>query len=202
MLHVTFMGGAEIELPELDNIVITVWGGTEIKMPTLAEKIVRLHRMKLEKGSASDVVRRTNVITLMGGTAFKHPTVAREIEEMCRLRDSGLISDSQLRDLWHDVIRTGTVDIFETFTMMGGAASEMPGRKEELKALDHLALKGILSASEAADLRRIIQGEDFIEHRDLQIQQKLRLLLLPPGAEDPVMLPSWRAPAHKLNTLE
>src|SRR5687767_5093083 len=146
MFFFTIWGGAEVRPKDPDNIVVTVWGGTDILLPTLAEKILRLKKAAQDDDDLPDAaIRRTNVITLMGGTIYKTPTHAREIEQMRHLRDSGSISEQELSQFWEEVIRRDDLDHFESLTVMGGAGYEAPSRKEELKDLDRIASRGIIT---------------------------------------------------------
>ena len=191
MLHLTFMGGSEVRLKEADNIVVTFWGGTEIKMPTLAEKMIFIRQAKKDDREFTDCARRTNAITLMGGVAFRTPTLAQEIEEMSQLRDSGLVDESEMRELWQLAIQLPTFDLIETFTIMGGAGEEKPSRKDELRSLDSLVIKGIISAPDAEDLRQLIEGKSDAS-RTTAIQEKIRNLLFPPARRTLVALPSMK----------
>jgi hypothetical protein len=185
MFFFTIWGGAEVRPKDPDNIVVTVWGGTEILLPTLAEKIVRLKKAKTDYGEITDsVIRRTNVITLMGGTVYKAPTLAKEIEQMKQLKDSGGISDAEMLQLWQEAIRREDLDVFESLTIMGGCGDEPPGKKEELKDLDRIATRGIISAGEHAELRELLEKKQLIGSEDLQ--QKL-LRMTQPSPEFPVL---------------
>ncbi len=182
MLHLTLMGGSEVRLKEQDNIVVTVMGGTEILMPTLAEKMVYLRRMKREYGSELESAsRRTNVITLMGATVGMIPTMGREIEELIQLRESGMMSNEELVQLWHEVLEKGDLDVIEYVTIMGGAGEERPGKKAETAALDRLVLRGILSGDEAEEVKQMLMSKDFSGMKSGPVQEKLRTLLFPSG---------------------
>src|SRR5687767_4276604 len=147
MFFFTIWGGADVRPKDPDNIVITVWGASDIYLPTLAEKMLRLKKVKVDEGEITDsVIRRTNVITLMGGTVYKKPTLAREMEEMKQLRDSGSIPDHEMLELWQEAIRREDLDQFESVTIMGGAGEEAPSRKEELKDLDRIVARGVISS--------------------------------------------------------
>ncbi len=180
MLHFTFMGGSEVRLKEQDNIVITVMGDTEILMPTLAEKIIFLKRIKKEQGSdLENVSRRTNVITLMGATLTKMPTIGREIEELFNLRESEMMSDEELIQLWREVLEKDDFDVIENITIMGGAGDEMPGKKEEMASLNRLVLRGILSGEEAESMKEAIESKNFSGLKSQSFQDKIRNLLIP-----------------------
>jgi hypothetical protein len=180
MLHLTLMGGAEVRLKEQDNIVITVMGGTEIVMPTLAEKIVYLRRMKKEHGTNLEhAIRRTNVITLMGATVTKIPTIGREIEELLNLRESGMMSNEELSQLWCEALEKDDLDVIENITVMGGAGDEMPDEKTEMLAIDRLVLRGVLSGTEAEEIKEAIDSGDFSGFKTPVLQDKIRNLLLP-----------------------
>lgn len=175
MFFFTIWGGAEVRPKDPDNIVVTVWGGTEILLPTLAEKILRLKKAKTDYGEITDsVIRRTNVITLMGGTVYKAPTLAREIEQMKQLKDSGSISDAEMIQLWQEAIRREDLDVFESLTIMGGCGDEPPTKKEELKDLDRIVARAIISPAEHAEFRQLLEKKQGISHEDLQ-QKLLRL---------------------------
>ena len=175
MFFFTLWGGAEVRPKDPDHVVVTVWGGTDILLPTLAEKIVRLKKAKTDYGEITDsVIRRTNVITLMGGTIYKAPTLAREIEQMKQLKDSGSISDNEMIQLWQEAIRREDLDVFESLTIMGGCGDEPPGKKEELKDLDRIVARGIISAAEHAEFRELLERKQSISNEDLQ-QRLLRL---------------------------
>jgi hypothetical protein len=197
MFHLTVMGGADVRLKEPDNIVVTFWGGTEIKLPTLAEKIIRIGKAKQEGRELNDAIRRTNVITVMGGTSFKLPTIAQEVEEMFQLRDSAVFTAEELDELWQETIRQDTIDILETFTVMGGAGEELPSRKEEVAAFERLLMKGILLPEELADLKSLLQSASSAPVRALQVQEKLRSLLLP-ARRNPVFRPLLNFPERNL----
>jgi hypothetical protein len=199
MLHFTFMGGAEVRLREQDNIVITVMGGTEIKMPTLAEKIITWRRLRKEHGAnLENAARHTHVITFIGGTITKIPTLGREIEELFQLRESGMMSNDELSELWYEVLE-GSIDVIENLTIMGGAGDETPNKKEEIAAIDRLILTGILSGEEAQELKNAIESKNFIGFKSEIIQKKIRNLLLPPGL---YTLSTSRNPLSKSNQLE
>jgi hypothetical protein len=189
MFFFTMWGGAEVRLKDPDNIVVTVWGGTSIALPTLAEKIARLKKVKQEEGEITDaVIRRTNVITVMAGTAYKVPTLAQEIEQMKQLKDSGSIPEREMYELWQEAIRREDLDQFESLTIMGGAAQEVPGRKEELKDLERIAMRGIITAEELEDFRSLLQkdsggGNERVQERLLRLLQPVSSL--PPAVEPP-----------------
>jgi hypothetical protein len=175
MFFFTIWGGAEVRPKDPDNVVVTVWGGTDILLPTLAEKIVRLKKAKADYGEITDsVIRRTNVITLMGGTIYKAPTLAKEIEQMKQLKDSGGISDAEMIQLWQEAIRREDLDVFESLTIMGGCDYEPPGKKEELKDLDRIVTRGIISTADHAEFRELLEKKQGISNEDLQ-QKLLRL---------------------------
>lgn len=177
MFHLTFMGGSEVRLKEQDNIVVTIWGGTEILLPTLAEKIIRVKKAKDQYGEINDsVVRRTNVITLMGGTVMKSPTLASEIEEMVNLRDSGMVSEGELLDLWREVIKRDDLDILETLSIMGGTGEEKPSKKEEMDSLKRIAGRGLISSEELEDLKEMLSSGSS---KTVAVQERLRSLVLP-----------------------
>ncbi|HEY4492903.1 MAG TPA: hypothetical protein VI958_12950, partial [Acidobacteriota bacterium] len=111
MFHLTLMGGARVRLTEPDNLIITVWGGTEIYLPTLAEKMLRIKKVRAEDLPDDYLFRRANVITFQAGTVFKRPTLAREIEEMMRLRE--VLSEKEARGLWQEAMQTEDLDQFE-----------------------------------------------------------------------------------------
>jgi hypothetical protein len=175
MFFFTMWGGAEVRPKDPDNIVITVWGGTSILLPTLAEKIARLKKVREDEGEITDaVIRRTNVITVMGGTAYKIPTIAQEIEQMKQLKDSGSIPEQEMFELWQEAIRREDLDLFESLTIMGGAANEVPGRKEELKDLERIATRGIINGRELEDFRALLQknvtgGTEEMQNRLLRL---------------------------------
>jgi hypothetical protein len=180
MLHLTLMAGAEVRLKEQDNIVITVMGGTEIVMPTLAEKIIYLRRMKKEHGAnLENAIRRTNVITLMGATVTKMPTIGKEIEELLNLRESGMMSNEELTQLWCEALEKDDMDVIENITVMGGAGDEMPDEKTEMLAIDRLVLRGVLSGTEAEEIKEAIDSGDFSGFKSPVLQDKIRSLLLP-----------------------
>jgi hypothetical protein len=180
MFHLTLMGGSEIRLKELDNIVITVMGGTDILVPTLAEKIIYLRRLKQEYGSElRSATRRTNVITLIGATVTKIPTLGREIEELMRLRESGVMSDEELMNLWYEVLEKDDLDIIEHITIMGGSEEEVPGKDEEIAALERLVLCGLLSPEEFDEIKQILTSKNYSGPKSQPIMEKLRSLLLP-----------------------
>ena len=177
MFHLTLMGGSQIRLKEQDNIVVTVWGGTEILLPTLAEKIIRIKKVKDQYGEINDsVVRRTNVITLMGGTAMKSPTLASEIEEMVKLRDSGMVSEGELLELWGEVMKRDDLDILETLSIMGATEEDKPSLKEEIQSLTYIAGRGLISAQELEDLKLML---DRGASKPVPVQERLRSLLFP-----------------------
>ena len=179
MFFFTIWGGAEVQPKDNDNIVVTVWGGTDILMPTLAEKMIRLKKAKEESGEITDsVVRRTNVITLMAGTIYKTPTLAKEIEQMRQLKDSGSLTDQEMLQLWQDAIRRDDLDIFESLTIMGGVEEGHPSRKEELKDLDRITARGVISNQERDEIRMLIEkrpeaGNDVIQEKILRLIQPL-----------------------------
>jgi hypothetical protein len=178
MFFFTIWGGAEVRPKDPDNIVVTVWGGTDILLPTLAEKIVRLKKAKVDYGEITDsVIRRTNVITLMGGTVYKAPTLAKEIEQMKQLKDSGSISEAEMIQLWQEAIRREDLDVFESLTIMGGCGDEPPNRKEELKDLDRIAARGIISAAERTELRALL--EKNLHAGSEELQEKLLRMVQP-----------------------
>jgi hypothetical protein len=182
MLHVTLMGGASVRLLEQDNIVITVWGATEIPMPTLAEKIIYLHRMKQEHADyLENAIRRTNVITLMGATLVKVPTIGKEIEDLFNLRESRMMSNEELSELWWRALEKDNLDVIEYVTIMGGAGDEMPDKKEEIAAIAQLVLRGVLSGEEAESIKEAIKSEDYSGMKSISIQDKIRNLLIPPA---------------------
>lgn len=177
MFHVTFMGGSQVRLKEQDNIVVTFLGGTAILHPTLAEKIVRLKKAKDQHGEINDsVVRRTNVITVMGGTVMKSPTLAGEIEKMVHLRDSGLVSEDELLELWREAIKRDDLDVIETLTFMGGTSEAKPSKKEELDSLKHIAGRGLISSEELEDLKQMLSGGSL---KPIAVQERLRSLMMP-----------------------
>ncbi len=178
MFFFTIWGGADVRPRDPDNIVVTVWGGTEILLPTLAEKIVRLKKAKADYGEITDsVIRRTNVITLMGGTVYKFPTLAKEIEQMKQLKDSGSISEAEMYQLWQEAIQREDLDVFESLTIMGGAGEERPGKKEELKDLDRIAARGIISGQEHQEFRDLLEMKSSLSNHELQ--QKLSNMIQP-----------------------
>jgi hypothetical protein len=178
MLHVTFMGGAEVRVKEPDNLVITFCGGTEILMPTIAEKIIYLNRMK-NRSDSDEKIRRTHVITMMGATVLKFPTLGREIKEMIELRESGMFTDEQLADLWREVLQMDDLDTFEFFTLMGGAGDEYPNKGEDVAALKKLLIMGIINQDELNQFEAMIRGKDY-SFRELPALDKFREILLPP----------------------
>jgi hypothetical protein len=191
MLHVTLMGGAEVRLKEEDNIVITVMGATEILTPTIAEKIIYMRRMKKDRSKYPDnATRRTNVITLMGATVTKLPTIGKEIEELFDLRESGMMSNDELSELWCDVLEKDDFDVIENITIMGGAGDELPPDEEEMNAIDRLVMKGVISGDEAEEIKDAIKSQDFSGIKSKVIQDKIRYLLIPPPA--PYKLSSTR----------
>lgn len=180
MLHLTLMGGSEVKLKELDNIVVTIMGGTEILVPTIAEKILFLKRLKREHGSElRSASRRTNVITLMGATVTKVPTLGREIEELMQLRESGVMSNEELMKLWYEVLEKDDLDIIEYVTIMGGSGEEVPDEDEEIAALERLILCGLLSPEEFDEVKKILSSENYSGPKSLPIMEKLRSLLFP-----------------------
>lgn len=191
MFFVTFCGGSQVRPKESDNIVITMWGGTEIMLPTLAEKMMRIWNAKSHKGEIDDsAIRRTNVITLMGGTVYKSPQLGREIEDMMSLKDSGLIPEAELIDLFREALQREDLDQFESMTIMGFSGDEKPSVKEEIAALESIATKGFLSASEFQDLKALIRKEELPVLKGEKMQQKLRSLLYPvPRTAD------WKSPS-------
>ena len=176
MFHFTICGGSEVQLKEEDNIVVTIWGGTDIALPTIAEKMMRIK--KHDANPSYPLERRANIITFMGGTAYIKPTMAREIEEMVQLRDSNAISNEELLHYWKRAIEEQDLEIFDTITIMGGAGEEKPGRRAELKAMERLCLKGLVSSEELETFESMLHGE-FPEKVDF-LQRKLRELLQPP----------------------
>jgi hypothetical protein len=180
MFHLTLMGGSEVRLKELDNIVVTVMGGTEILVPTIAEKILYLRRLKQEYGSElKSASRRTNVITLMGATVTKIPTLGREIEELVQLRESGVMSNEELMKLWFEVLEKDDLDIIEYVTIMGGSGEEVPEEDEEIAALERLVLCGLLSPEEFDEVKQILTSENYSGPKSRPIMEKLRSLLFP-----------------------
>ena len=178
-------GGAEVRPKDPDNIVVTIWGGTLILLPTLAQKIMRLKQAKAEHGEINDsVIRRTNVITVMAGTAYRLPTIAQEIEDMKQLKDSGSIPQSELIELWREAITREDMDQFESLTLMGGAGEEAPSRKKELKDLDRIAARGVISARERDELRGLLE-KNAIASGSEQRQETLRSLMEPVPAYAP-----------------
>jgi hypothetical protein len=176
------MGGAEVQLKEQDNIVITVMGGTEIQMPTLAEKIVTWRRIKREHGANFEsAIRHTHVITFMGATVMKMPTIGKEIEELFQLRESGMMSTDELAQLWYEILERNDIDVIENLTVMAGAGEEFPDEDEEIAAIDRLVIIGILSGEEAQELKDAIESENFSGFKSTTIQNKIRNLLMPPG---------------------
>ena len=173
-------------------MIVTVWGGAEVSLPTLAEKMIRAK--KHEKApDAYPLEHRANVITFMGGTVWQKPTVASEIEEMLRLKSSGLISDEEMLHLWQVVTEEGEMDIFETITFMGGAGEDKPSRRVEVKAMENICMKGMISKEELEEFQNMIQGE-FSANTGF-LQEKLRQLMLPSApppelSRDRVRLPS------------
>ena len=175
MFFLTFCAGAEVRPREQDNVVITMWGGTEIILPTIAEKMMRIKKIKAEYGEINDsVIRRTNVITIMAGTVMKTPTLAKELEGMIQLRSSGAISAAEWNSIFHEALRRDDLDQFEALTLWGGFDEERPNLKEELKDLRMLASRGLISASEADELEKMLR----VEPSTHQIQQKVNDLLL------------------------
>jgi hypothetical protein len=194
------MGGSEVRLKEQDNIVITVMGGTEIQMPTLAEKIMTWRRTKKERGKdLENALRHTNVITFMGGTVTKIPTIGREIEELFHLRESGMMSNDELTQLWYEVLERD-FDVIENITVMGGSGEEIPEEEEEIVAIDRLILIGILSGDEAQELKDAIESENFSGFKSEMVQNKIRNLLLPPSLYS--LSSSRNNPLLKSNQLE
>jgi hypothetical protein len=180
MFFFTIWGGADVRPKDPDNIVVTVWGASDIYLPTLAEKMLRLKKVKVEEGKITDsVIRRTNVITLMGGTIYKKPTLAREMEEMKQLKDSGSISDDEMLELWQEAIRREDLDQFESVTIMGGAGEEAPSRKEELKDLDRIVARGVISSRERDELRSLL--DKSVTTSNEEVQQRLFSLMQPSG---------------------
>lgn len=176
MFCITFMGGSEIRLQEQDNIIVTVWGGAEVLLPTVAEKMTRIKKNEKDP-AACPTERRANVITFMGGTVWKKATVAREIEEMLQLTSSGLISDDEMSYLWKRVTEEGDMDIFETITFMGGAGEQKPTRREEIKAMERICLKGMISKEELEEFKRMMEGE--FSSKTGFLQEKLHRLMTP-----------------------
>jgi hypothetical protein len=177
------MGGSEIRLRDDSNFIITIMGGTDILLSTMAEKILRLKKAQAEWSSGgSAAVRRTTVITFMGGTALKVPTIAQEIEEMMKLRESGAISEGELLRLWQEVIRSGELDVIDTYTLMGGTGEERPSTRKELRDLGRIAAKGLLSPAEFQEMQAMLKGEWSPQMRMSLLQQKIRTLLLPPSS--------------------
>jgi hypothetical protein len=195
MFFFTIWGGSEVQPKDPDNIVITVWAGTEIALPTLAEKIIRLKKARQDYGEITDaVVRRTNVITVMGGTVYKPPTLAKEIERMKQLKESGSIPEKEMMQLWQEAIRREDMDLFEALTIMGGVGEEYPSMKEELKGLDLICSRGIISTEERDDLRDLLEKKQSF--RSDEMQKQLHELLWPsrevdcfPGAQTQSALP-------------
>ncbi len=187
MFFFTIWGGAEVRPRDPDNVVVTVWGGTEILLPTLAEKMLRIKKVKTDTGEITDaVIRRTNVITLMGGTTYRKPTLAREIEEMKEIKESRSIPESEMIDLWQEVLRREDMDLFESLTIMGGCGDDVPGLKVQLKDLNRIASRGIISSDEKKELRALLEGTDTA--RPDAVQEKLRSMLLP--VTDPLPAPA------------
>lgn len=195
MFHFTIWGGSDIRLNEEENIVVTVWGGTVIYLPTIAEKMMRIKKHDATPASYP-LERRANVITFMGDTSYRQPTIAREIEEMIQLRDSNAISNEEVPHYWKRAMEEKDLDVFETITIMGGAGEEKPGRKEELKAMERLCLKGVVSSEELQDFENMLSGE-FPKAKIGFLQTKLRELLQPPAIPSRLSENS----AHPLNTL-
>ena len=157
-------------------------GGTEILLPTLAEKIIYWRRMKKEHGDdLKNVRRQTNVITWMGATITKIPAIGKEIEELFNLRESGMMTNEELYELWCEVLEMENFDVIENITIMGGAGDEMPGEEEEMAAIDRLVLRGILSGEEAEDIKEAIDSNDYSGLKSRTIQDKIRNLLIPPA---------------------
>lgn len=180
MFHLTIMGGTDVRLRDDSNFVITLMGGTEILMPTLAEKILTLKETRAEWGpDLASPIRRTTIITIMGGTGLKYPTIAREIESMMELRQSGALSDAEIFRLWQEVVRLSDIDAMDTFTLMGGTGEEMPSLKDELRDLERIAAKGLLTLQEFHDIHHALSGELPSESRASFLQQKIRALLSP-----------------------
>ena len=178
MFFFTIWGGAVVRPKDSDNIVVTVWGGTDILLPTLAEKIVRLKKARQDYGEITDaVIRRTNVITVMGGTVYKAPTLAKEIEQMKELKDSGSISEQEIFHLWQEAIRCEDMDVFESLTIMGGAGEEAPERKEELKDLDRITARGVITPQERDGFRALLDQNHTAGSEE--VQQKLLGLVQP-----------------------
>jgi hypothetical protein len=67
---------------------------------------------------------------------------------------------------------------------MGGCGDEPPAKKEELKDLDRIAARGIISAGERAELRDLLEKKQSMPSEDLQ--QKL-LRMTQPSPEFPVL---------------
>lgn len=178
MFHFNICGGSEVRLKEEDNIVVTIWGGTAIFLPTIAEKMMRIKKHDASP-SSYPLERRANIITFMGGTDYCKPTIAREIEEMVQLRDSNAISGEELLHYWRRAMEEQDLEIFDTITIMGGAGEQKPGRKEELKAMERLCLKGVVSSEELKVFESMLHGE-FSEKSGF-LQTKLRELLQPPA---------------------
>jgi hypothetical protein len=186
MFHLTLMAGARVRLTEPDNLVITVWGGTEILLPTLAEKMLRIKKARTQDFPEDYLIRRAHVITFQGGTAFKLPTLAREIEEMLKLRE--VLSEEEAYSLWQEAAQTDDLDQFEMFTVMAGAAEEAPSVKEEMKELERLVLKGLLSKEEVEALRATMKGDPSAATRTDLVREKIKNLLMP--ASVPISSPS------------
>jgi hypothetical protein len=177
MLYFTMMGGSEIRLWDEDNVIVTISGSTEVLLPTVAEKMVRIKKNERDP-SSFPLERRVKAISLMGAIDWKRPTIAREIEEMFQLKGSGLIAGEELVRLWKRVTEEGDMDIFETITFMGWSGEDKPGRKEEIKAMEGLCLKGLISSEELDDFRKMIDG-NFSDRRVRFLQEKLSELMLP-----------------------
>jgi len=179
--RLTVWGGSDVRLQEASNFIVTIMGGTEILLPTLAEKILYLNQTQAEWGSVADVpARRVTVITVMGATELKRPTMAQEIEDMVKLRQSGILSETELARLWHEAVKRDDIDALETFTLMGGVGEAKPSAKDELKDLKRIATRGFISPHEFHELQATLQENAFPEMRMSLVQQRLQTLLSPP----------------------
>lgn len=148
-----------------------------IALPTLADKILRLKNSR-------NPLRRTHVITLMGATIAMQPTFAREIEDMIRLRQSGTLPESEISRLWQEAIGQ-EFDLFEYFTLMGGAAEERPTQKQELADLRRIASRGVISNEEYREISAALEAGEF-SGVSRAVQNRLQDLLFAPPAPEPL----------------
>jgi hypothetical protein len=181
MFRLTMMGASDVRLQDDSNFIITIMGGASILLPTVAEKIRRLKKGQGEWGARTGgVVQRTTIVTLMGGTVLEKPTLAREIEEMAQLRQSGLVSDAELQQLWREVIEQEDRHVIDTYTLMGVTGDDEPSLKDEIKALRQIAARGIISAEECEQLSELLRGKPAPHVRYHLLQQRIHALLSPP----------------------